>query len=685
MVRATLRESLIIADRKNRDDTVQSFMKLTDYHASCYLKASMPIRNETKMNQATADLFPVTQAKEPRPVLQYKDCGRAYLHIKRLLPIVSLTENPSFSDFCNQKIAPKPLTRPYDQNISAGKNTYVYDAHTYHTKVPPEGIKQLIEYHTDPGHIVLDPFCGSGMTGVAATEIGRKAVLSDLSPAAAFITYNHTVPAEYRAYLSAVEELLDEAAPLHRYLYQTPVRETGALTTMLYMVWSFGFVCHACNQEFILWDVARHEGKTVRESKITSQFNCPHCHTPQKKRGLARTRRYPVQVGYQNPYGGLKEATHDPETFDFEKLRDIDSQGIPDGLWYPTTRLSDGVNTKQPIVAGVERVDQFYTTRALWAFAHLWNRALEWPDHDIRVKLLFTLTSLYKRVTVCSEFRFWGGSGNTANFNVPSIMNEQNVFRAFKRKAETISWYFRDAPRLKRDVRVSCQSACSLYQLHDESVDYAFTDPPFGGNINYSEMNIIWESWLGVTTNNSEEAIINKCQRKDVPEYKDLLTRAFREIRRVLKKSAWMTVVFHNSSANVWSALQSAILDAGFDVRGTQTFDKKHGTFKQFVSDNAVGYDLVLHCQKSVGKIDRLTVPADVVAHARAFIKQRLAKEEKSYTVRYLHVNRPDEFDYRRLYADWLREAFGGLQITVGFADFRELVDNERKRVSTLP
>ena len=153
--------------------------------------------------------------------------------------------------------------------------------------------------------------------------------------------------------------------------------------------------------------------------------------------------------------------------------------------------------------------------------AHLWQMALDWPERDIREKLLFTLTSLYKRVTVFSEFRFWGGSGNTANFNVPAIMNEQNVFRAFERKARTISWYFREAPKTPRQLRVSCQSATDLRQLPEHSIDYVFTDPPFGGNINYSEMNLLWESWLGVRTDMTNEAIINKTQGKAAEQYRE--------------------------------------------------------------------------------------------------------------------------------------------------------------------
>ena len=79
---------------------------------------------------------------------------------------------------------------PFAQSVKAGKNSPIYNAHSYHTKVPPEGIVPYIEHYTGPGDLILDPFCGSGMTGVAALMTGRHAILNDLSPAAVHIARN---------------------------------------------------------------------------------------------------------------------------------------------------------------------------------------------------------------------------------------------------------------------------------------------------------------------------------------------------------------------------------------------------------------------------------------------------------------------------------------------------------------
>ena len=85
---------------------------------------------------------------------------------------------------------------PYVADVSEGKNDPIYNAHSYHTKVPYKAIMRFIEHYTEPGDIVFDGFCGTGMTGVATQMLGRRAILVDLSPAATFIAYNYNTPVD---------------------------------------------------------------------------------------------------------------------------------------------------------------------------------------------------------------------------------------------------------------------------------------------------------------------------------------------------------------------------------------------------------------------------------------------------------------------------------------------------------
>ena len=577
--------------------------------------------------------------------------------------------NPALARFIGsfQKLDGFRELHAFPGNLVAGKNTHVYDAHTYHTKVPPQAIIQLIEHYTRPGGLVLDPFCGSGMTGVAALKAGRRPILSDLSPAATFIAMNYVTPVEARAYVCAVDDILAALKDEELKCYGTHCRKCGKLVPMEYMVWSYGMRCQYCDQEFVLWDVARDERPNVRESKIRTEFDCPHCGKRLVKRQLRRTQLYPVQIGYWCCHGGQQEAMAIPDDFD---RREVDA--LRDAAWYPRAALPPGVNTRQAIAHGYSTVDSLYTARNLAVVARLWDIARRWPDQDVSAKLMFTVTSLYQRVTRLSEFRFWGGSGNIANYNIPMIFNEQNVLRVFERKAKTIRNYLMtwDA-RPREPFCISTQSATDLSNIADDSVDYVFTDPPFGDNINYSEMNFLWEAWLDVYTDTTYEAIINRVQGKTIADYRVLMTQALKEMHRVLKPGHWLTLVFHNSAADVWAALQTALSAGGFHIAQTHTLDKRHGTFKQFVSENAVGYDLIIHCQKTpAGPVRERIAQAPTATRASilAFARRTLKQKPDDFVVHYLHVKRDDELDSRKLFSLWIKERMeAGEVVNVGY------------------
>lgn len=586
----------------------------------------------------------------------------------------SFGPNPYIDEAIDKKSVVKSISQAFIGEISAGKNTYVYDAHTYHTKVPPEGIEEFLDYYTEPGDTVLDPFCGSGMTGIAAFRKGRNFILSDLSPAAAFIAFNLNSPISEKEYSNCISDILKKGRSLEQKLYSTTCRECSNQVNISFMVWSYKVICYECSNEFVLWDHVQHVTDSPKTSKIKSEFNCPCCKKKLLKRNLSRTTKVPVQIGYKcDCKKSIKIRTHKLNSKDQKLLAKIERIGVPQELWYPKDKFPKGVNTNQAIESGIDSVDKAYTTRALWCYAWLWNEALKLKNFELRNKVLFTLTSLYKRVTVFSEFRFWGGSGNTANLNVPKIQKELNVFKAFERKAETIRLYFNDTVPNKSKYRIGAQSACSLIQIPSDSIDYVFTDPPFGSNINYSEMNFIWESWLQHQTEISEEAIVNKVQKKTLEDYSDLLTRSFKEINRVLKKDAWCSIMFHNSSSKVWQALQSAINSAGLNIQGIQTFDKKHGTFKQFVSENAVGYDLVISCKK-IKASNSTQLDSFEIQDVKGYV-ERFLKEEDQFKVKFLHVDREDEFDYRKIYANWISSNIDKVNIELDFKDFRKIVD----------
>jgi hypothetical protein len=157
----------------------------------------------------------------------------------------------------------------------------------------------------------------------------------------------------------------------------------------------------------------------------------------------------------------------------------------------------------------------------------------------------------------------------------------------------------------KQNVAIVNTGSATSIPLSDNSIDYVFTDPPFGENIYYSDLNFLVEAWHGVSTDADPEAIVDRVREKGVPEYQHLMMRSFKEYYRVLKPGRWMTVVFSNSRAAVWNSIQVSLQQAGFIVAEVTALDKKQGSFQQLVSPNAVKQDLIISAYKPNGGLEQ--------------------------------------------------------------------------------
>lgn len=152
----------------------------------------------------------------------------------------------ALAEFLAQHVKPyDPETDDYDrppfaEDIKEGKNDPIYNAHSYHTKVPPRSIIPYILHYTRPGEVVLDPFCGSGMTGLAAQlcaeppkdileqfpdlkdHVGPRAcILNDLSPAACHIAYNYNTSVDVNALRREFERITAAVQGEFEWLYGT--------------------------------------------------------------------------------------------------------------------------------------------------------------------------------------------------------------------------------------------------------------------------------------------------------------------------------------------------------------------------------------------------------------------------------------------------------------------------------
>jgi predicted RNA methylase len=235
------------------------------------------------------------------------------------------------------------------------------------------------------------------------------------------------------------------------------------------------------------------------------------------------------------------------------------------------------------------------------------------------------------------------------------------VYYVGSQHAECSPWYILDGKfgrltKAFRDFRtdvgqtaITTGTAAKL-PLKDNSIDYIFTDPPFGENIYYADLNFLVESWHGVTTDAHPEAIIDKFKAKALPEYQHLMQRCFSEYNRVLKPGRWMTVVFSNSKASVWNVIQVALQQAGFVVAEVTALDKKQGSYRQVTSTTAVKQDLVISAYKPNGGLEeRLKQRGATPESAWDFVETHL-KQLPTVKARNSELEAIVERDPRRIY-----------------------------------
>lgn len=501
----------------------------------------------------------------------------------------------------------EPLAYP----TRGGKNTASYNAHSYPTKVPAEAIEPYVEHHTRPGDVVLDPFCGSGMAGLAARRLGRHAILNDLSYGAAHLAWNMCEPCDPRALQEAARSVLAATAAEYAELFATPGRGRRS-ATIRWTLNSAVLGCVRCGAGSRLWEDATD---TVRGT-VAKEWPCRACGEAINKRSAIRMGSEPAWMLIEDESGRFERA---PRPIDLRRLGRIEREGVLD--WHPSLAL--GPDREMYIrnalhLQGIKDVADFWTTRNRRALAVLWREIQRIDDLRLRQALSFAFTNTAWHATRMRRYNARGGQRPlTGTLYVPQLSIEVNPAFVFANKVSQLSRFYTELHVAPSSLTVTQGSAGAL-ALPDSSIDYCFTDPPFGSNIFYADCATVWESWLGAITPVTDEAVVNRSLRpaaggKTVDDYALLMEGAFAEIQRVLKPDAWATVVFQSSDAEVWAALRTAVERVGFDLANASYLDKTQQSHKGYKgragNEDVASFDVVLNLHKPGGKRRRPKPP----------------------------------------------------------------------------
>ena len=563
-------------------------------------------------------------------------------------PYYTACPNPWIEDFVKHHGRPydpdeKYHREPFAADVSEGKKGHpIYTAYSYHTKVPHRAIMRYILHYTEPGDIIYDGFCGTGMTSVAGelcgdreevqdlgyhvdqdgvifdeggnafSKIGsRKVLLNDLSTIATFISFSNNKKTKIDSFEKDTKRKVDEVKRELSYVYETSYK-SHTKGIIDYTIWSKVFSCPECGENFNFYrNSLNNDHKSFNKS-----FKCISC-------GLDLNLKKSIPV-FDNHYDlslnkkvschklepvliaftvGKNKIRKEPDKEDIDLIEQLGNLRIP--YWHPTNEINQGDETSRVLKEGILNVHQLYTKRNLLVLSALWDN-LDFFGRSIITSFLENHANKRNRYLLDKHHPMGTTGGPLPNtLYISPISCEINLFNIFektkKKIVKSISYNGRNIRKFGNSI-ISTESSASNVSFHNK-LDYIFIDPPFGQNISYSNLNTFWESWLKVFTNESSEAIVSKSQGKDIDIYRLLMIKCFRKMFQLLKPSRWITVEFSNTSAAVWNSIQTGLSEVGFIISNVSALDKQRGGMHAALGPVAVKQDLVISAYKPSEKL----------------------------------------------------------------------------------
>ena len=457
------------------------------------------------------------------------------------------TKTPAKSDewYLSREI-PKAIKAPKKQEAKRH-----FGCNAYFTRQSWDVVKQNIENFTAEGDVVLDSFGGSGVTAIEAMMSGRLGIHTDLNPLSIFMVKALTASVNLGNFWELSEEILKEFTKLR------PKNEKEAKAILKpakhypnAIDEEFGETASLKKQDEILW-IPKNEPltwtvkgldnlhelfshKQLAELAILRKLIFKHTAPSgtKEQRTIKRNLRYSLLLGFYNTLSIINLTYRTTETgggnhFGFYyRYKLAKKPCFLDAAETFRRKIKLIVNGKKEL----ESSPNFYNAY----FAPL-NRVIK----DFKGAMMSQRQNLDKTDSILDK------------------TNGEKIFQA-------------DATNLK--------------EIESESVDFIYTDPPYGAKIPYLDLSLMWNAWFdfGVDLNlRKKECIEQGSLNKSKNEYYDLMKQSLQEMYRVLKFNRWLVFVFQHQDIRLWQTLRENAKNAGFEHIYTMRQSNGQSTIKQ--------------------------------------------------------------------------------------------------------
>ena len=431
------------------------------------------------------------------------------------------------------------------KNVVADTHPAHYLMHKYWGRKAHNIIDTYIEHYTKEGDIVLDPFMGSGVTIIEALKLGRRAVGIDINPMSRFIVENTISKVDLNLFKKNFEAILSKSKKLYGSFYDT--------------------LCPICKKK------VEFECAVWENDKLYSvRGNC-------KEHGFFTKK--------------IDEFDCDTYNTCSKMLKTMDKEL---SVSYPKDTILQYVKR-----SGRSHINELFSDRALLILSFIKAEILKIKDTQQRQLLLFCFTSMLSNVSKMlpgdKDRSTYRSGWVISKFWTPKIHTERNIFSCFELRFKAIMSGKKELLDINiHDCSLQTADSCNLSSVKNESVDYIFTDPPYGESIAYLALSQFWNSWISPVVDYEDEIIIDSFRNKGYEDYANRIGKAYSEMYRVLKDKHYLSFTFNNRDLRVWKAVMDACTNAGFILEtivyqeqavssGTQGINRKNTLRGDFV------------------------------------------------------------------------------------------------------
>lgn len=480
-----------------------------------------------------------------------------------------------------------------NNTVKALSHTPQYKMHKYFARRPYNVFSNLIDYYSDKGQIVLDIFCGGGVTVFEGVKLERNVIGVDLNPLATFITRMQMFNGDIKELKNQIKNFIIEKIEHLQELYKIQLLDDEGYCE--WIEWAYDVLCPECGNRIIL----------TEENKVKNGFyKCPNEECSCKD-GVARTKcksngAIPIRLKYTSTIDNkVKVRILANDEADVILNSEKDYADKLNGLIYPSFEFPmnwDRQKEDKLYEKGIIRYSDLYSKRNLYILSTIFKEIIhEKESGNFYSDYLYFIFSSSLRYTnkMSKVTENWEGGNPTCMdkhaYYLPNSFIENNAVKVFIKRAKAIikgcEFSKKELPKESKESshfsfdKNTCDyciingSSDSL-PLPDESIDVIITDPPYGSNVQYAELSVVWNAWYQIYANKEnyiyreKEAVSNRKSNyegsKTESDYERLLYGIYKEAYRVLKNDSYMVFTFNNKNLNVWLAMLRAVAKSGF-------------------------------------------------------------------------------------------------------------------------